>query len=193
MGCDFAVSKADTANRTSFTVGGLTVDNLTCIVDQRVGRWGTDEWIDVLFEIETRWRPELFFVEGGVIWNAVAPTLYREMRLRGKWLNFLPINPIKDKATRGRSYQKRMRSGSVRFDKDTIEKAKELAAGEAVIHSVKPADQVVKIVYDGLVEMLGGEEPTPINLNATPPAVTISISPLITKRALPICAKRLTI
>ena len=28
-----------------------------------------------------------------------------------------------------------------------------------MIRSVKPADQVVKIVYDGLVEMLGGEEP----------------------------------
>ena len=32
---------------------------------------------------------------------------------------------------------------------------------------------MVKIVYDGLVEMLGGEEPTPINLNATPPAVIL--------------------
>ena len=119
VGCDFAVSKADTANRTSFTVGGSTASNLTCIVDQRVGRWGTDEWIDVLFEIEARWHPELFFVEDGVIWKAIAPTLYREMRLRGKWLNCLPLLPVKDKATRGRSYQKRMRSGSVRFDKDT--------------------------------------------------------------------------
>ena len=32
---------------------------------------------------------------------------------------------------------------------------------------------MVKIVYDGLVEMLGGEEPTPININATPPAVIL--------------------
>jgi signal recognition particle subunit SRP54 len=38
-----------------------------------------------------------------------------------------------------------------------IDKARESARGEAVIRSVKPADQVVKIVYDGLVEMLGGE------------------------------------
>ena len=42
-----------------------------------------------------------------------------------------------------------------------------------MIRSVKPADQVVKIVYDGLVEMLGGEEPVPLNLNATPPAVIL--------------------
>jgi len=57
--------------------------------------------------------------------------------------------------------------------KDFISRAKEAATGEDVIRSVKPADQVVKIVYDGLVEMLGGEEPTPININATPPAVIL--------------------
>ena len=48
------------------------------------------------------------------------------------------------------------------------------ATGEAVIRSVRPADQVVKIVYDGLVEMLGGEEPeraatSPLN----PPTVIL--------------------
>ena len=43
--------------------------------------------------------------------------------------------------------------------KDFISKAREDALGEAVIRSIRPADQVVKIVYDGLVEMLGGEEP----------------------------------
>ena len=57
--------------------------------------------------------------------------------------------------------------------KDFIAFATEKATGEEVIRSVRPADQVVKIVYDGLVEMLGGEEPTPININATPPAVIL--------------------
>ena len=57
--------------------------------------------------------------------------------------------------------------------KDFIAFATERATGEAVIRSVKPADQVVKIVYDGLIEMLGGEEPVPVNLNATPPAVIL--------------------
>ncbi len=57
--------------------------------------------------------------------------------------------------------------------KDFISKAKELASGEAVIRSVKPADQVVKIVYDGLVDMLGGEEPTGLNLALNPPSVIL--------------------
>src|ERR1700753_2860228 len=54
--------------------------------------------------------------------------------------------------------------------RDFIAKAKERASGEAVIRSVRPADQVVKIVYDGLVETLGGEGPVGLPLAVNPPA-----------------------
>src|SRR5579864_9852949 len=57
--------------------------------------------------------------------------------------------------------------------RDFIAKAKERATGEEIIRSVKPADQVVKIVYDGLVDMLGGEEPEALDLAANPPAVIL--------------------
>jgi signal recognition particle subunit SRP54 len=55
--------------------------------------------------------------------------------------------------------------------REFIAKAKERAAGEEVIRSIRPADQVVKITYDGLVEMLGGEEPEGLNLALNPPTV----------------------
>src|SRR3954469_17663563 len=56
--------------------------------------------------------------------------------------------------------------------RDFIAKATEAATGEAVIRSVRPADQVVKITYDGLVEMLGGEgEPEGLKLSLNPPPV----------------------
>ncbi len=56
-----------------------------------------------------------------------------------------------------------------------IDKARVEAAGEVVIRSVKPADQVIKIVHDGLVEMLGaGEaEPQPLRLALNPPTVIL--------------------
>ena len=58
--------------------------------------------------------------------------------------------------------------------REFIEKAKERATGEAVIRSVRPADQVVKITYDGLVEMLGGEgEAESLNLSLNPPTVIL--------------------
>ncbi len=118
VGCDFAVSKADSANRTSFTVGGQMLNNLVAIVDQHVGRWDAEEWVERMFEINKRWQPEAFFVEDGVIWKAVSPSLYREMRLRDQWFTCLPLLPVKDKAARGRSYQKRMRAGGVVFDSE---------------------------------------------------------------------------
>jgi signal recognition particle subunit SRP54 len=58
--------------------------------------------------------------------------------------------------------------------REFIAKAKERATGEAVIRSVRPADQVVKITYDGLVEMLGGDgEPVGLNISLNPPTVIL--------------------
>jgi signal recognition particle subunit SRP54 len=59
--------------------------------------------------------------------------------------------------------------------KDFVAQARERATGESVLRSVKPSEQVVKIVYDGLVDMLGGEQDLPtgsgLDLNVAPPAV----------------------
>ncbi|MEO6341038.1 MAG: signal recognition particle protein [Caulobacteraceae bacterium] len=57
--------------------------------------------------------------------------------------------------------------------RDFIAKAREGAMGEAVIRSVKPSEQVVKIVHDGLVDMLGGHDPKGLDLNVAPPAVIL--------------------
>jgi signal recognition particle subunit SRP54 len=57
--------------------------------------------------------------------------------------------------------------------REFIAKAKERASGEEVIRSVRPADQVVKITYDGLVEMLGGDVAEELNLSLNPPTVIL--------------------
>ena len=57
--------------------------------------------------------------------------------------------------------------------KDFMSRAKEAAKGQEIIRAVKPADQVVKIVYDGLVEMLGGDEVAPLNIHGNPPVVIL--------------------
>ena len=57
--------------------------------------------------------------------------------------------------------------------RDFIARAREQATGEAVIRSVRPADQVVKITYDGLVDMLGGEGAQGLNLSLNPPTVIL--------------------
>lgn len=120
IGCDFAVSKKDLANRTSFTVGGQDYNNIIHIVDQRVGRYSTDEWIDLLFDLDSEYDPEFFVVEDGVIWKSVYPMIETEMRRRDHWIIFKPMLPTKDKAARGRSLQKRMRGHGVHFDKTAL-------------------------------------------------------------------------
>lgn len=119
VGCDFAISKADTANRTSFTIGGKEVDNFLNIVDQRVGRWDSMEIIEEFFSVEERYHPDAFFVEDGQIWKAIYPMIQKEMIKRDIFCNFIPLTPVKDKKTRGRPLQKRMRAGGVRFDKES--------------------------------------------------------------------------
>jgi signal recognition particle subunit SRP54 len=57
--------------------------------------------------------------------------------------------------------------------RDFITHARVRATGEEVLRAVKPSEQVVKIVYDGLVEMLGGEEPEGLELAVAPPAVIL--------------------
>ncbi|MEM1146936.1 MAG: signal recognition particle protein [Pseudomonadota bacterium] len=57
--------------------------------------------------------------------------------------------------------------------KDFISSIKDKAVGEDVIRSVKPGQQVVKIVHDGLVELLGGEDAETGLRVDNPPAIVM--------------------
>jgi hypothetical protein len=124
---DFAVSKNDLANRTSFNVGGKCTQNLIHFLDFRVDRWASLEvlpdgskvgWIEEMFSIQKRWEPEFFWVESGVIWDSVKHMVFAEMRERDIYINIVEVPSVKDKASRGRVLQKRMRAGGCRFNKE---------------------------------------------------------------------------
>ena len=117
IGVDFAISKKDKANRSSMTVAGMTTDNILHFVDQHVGRWDTTEIIDTMFLIQEQHNPYCFFVEDGVIWKAIEPTLNKEMQIRNTFFYCVAIGSIKDKATKGRSFQRRMRAQACRYNK----------------------------------------------------------------------------
>lgn len=120
LGCgiDFAISKKDSANRSSMTVGGKTLSNHINIIDQRVGRWDSEEIVEEIFSIQDRWAPDFFWVEDGQIWLALWPMIRTEMLRRDSFINFIARKPIKDKASRGRPFQKRAKGGSIRWDKE---------------------------------------------------------------------------
>src|SRR6476646_6026736 len=58
--------------------------------------------------------------------------------------------------------------------REFVDKATEKAVGQDVLRSVTPGQQVVKIVHDALVDMLGAES-SDLELNVTPPAVIMMV------------------
>ncbi len=56
-----------------------------------------------------------------------------------------------------------------------IDEVTEKAVGTEVLRSVTPGQQVVKVVNDALVEMLGGEDVPGLDLNAAPPVVIMMV------------------
>ena len=56
--------------------------------------------------------------------------------------------------------------------KSFIEKLRNNAVGVASLRSVRPDQQVIKIVHDALIEMLGGDA-APLNIATNPPAVIL--------------------
>ncbi|MGI9361939.1 MAG: signal recognition particle receptor subunit alpha, partial [Parasphingorhabdus sp.] len=58
--------------------------------------------------------------------------------------------------------------------RDFVEKITEKAVGHSVLKSITPGQQVVKIVNDGLADMLGSEV-SELNLAVTPPAVIMMV------------------
>ncbi len=59
--------------------------------------------------------------------------------------------------------------------KEFIEIIKTRAIGAEVVKSVTPAQQVVKIVHDAMVEMLGGAEAEALNISGTPPSAFLMV------------------
>jgi signal recognition particle subunit SRP54 len=59
--------------------------------------------------------------------------------------------------------------------KEFIEIVKSRAIGAEVVKSVTPAQQVVKIVHDAMVEMLGGADVEELNITSTPPAAFLMV------------------
>ena len=59
--------------------------------------------------------------------------------------------------------------------KDFVAKVRERAVGAEVLRSVTPGQQVVKIVHDALIDMLGGDADAALSFATTPPAAIMMV------------------
>lgn len=114
---DFAVSTVERSDYTVIAVAAMDSRGIMNIVDIRRGRWDSLETIDEMFAVHRKYNPDLFIVERGAIEKAIGPILRAEMVSRNQYIRLHPMTPTKDKLTRARSIQARLRSGGIKFDK----------------------------------------------------------------------------
>lgn len=120
MAVDFAITEKDHSNYTVMVVGGLDSEGHLYILDCIRDRMDAREIVDSMFLLAERYEPDIITVEAGAIEKALGPFIKAEMFKPGR--PFLPLNPLvptKDKESRARSIQARMRAGGVRFNKET--------------------------------------------------------------------------
>ena len=115
---DFAISASSRADRTVICVGGVDSDNTLHIEYVTLGRWDAKQIVDEMLSVQRRFDIDIFSAESGMIEKAIGPYLNDAMFDTGTFINLNKVVPTKDKETRARAIQARMRAGAVKFDKE---------------------------------------------------------------------------
>lgn len=116
MAVDLAISQENRADYSAFVVGGIDELGFLYIIDVIRDRMDGKEIIDTLIGLNKRYDCMMVTIEKGQIEKALGPFLRTEMMERNQFLNLNLVTPSKDKPQRARSWQARLRSGTVRFD-----------------------------------------------------------------------------
>ncbi len=115
---DFAISEKEKSDYTVIITVGVDEKNRMYVVDVLRGRWDGKQIIDNMLFTHLKWQPQIFTAEDGVIRKSLGGFLREEMMARGVFPNINPLTPTKDKQTRARSIQARIRQGTVYFDEE---------------------------------------------------------------------------
>ena len=112
---DFAISSDERADFTVIVTVGVDEHNNMYIVDVNRGRWDAKEIIDRMIDTQAKWQPNLFAAESGMISKSLGPFLKEKMMETGIFINIKDMIATKDKETRARGVQARVRQGTVYF------------------------------------------------------------------------------
>jgi predicted phage terminase large subunit-like protein len=114
---DLAISDKDKAAYSVFVVGEL--DNFRRLRIVHIARFRGDanEIIDGMLELQRLYDIDMWKVEEEQIARTLKGPLYEKMNERGIYMNLNLSMPTKDKRSRARAIQARMRAGGVFFDK----------------------------------------------------------------------------
>lgn len=115
---DLAISKEETADYTVFVVVGMDEDRIIHVKNVIRERLDGREIVDIILNLNNIYKPEIFGIEEMQVSKSIGPFLNEEMVRTG---NFIPLMKLKhggkDKISRAKSMQARLRARAVRFDK----------------------------------------------------------------------------
>lgn len=114
---DFAISDADKSAYTVIVVGGMDAVGRLMITKVIRMRGDGNDIINMLFEVQKIHHIEMWKMEQGQIERTLRGELYVRMNQTGVFLNINTGVPTKDKRSRAKAIQARMRAGGVYFDK----------------------------------------------------------------------------
>lgn len=117
VGVDLAVSTEDRTDFSVFVVAAVDDRGILNIVDVRKARQDTLEILNEFFALQIKYKPEWFAMEKGTITKSIGPVLNAEMLSRNLFIRLELQTANKDKPTRARGLQARLRAGGIRFDK----------------------------------------------------------------------------
>jgi len=115
---DLAISEKETADYSVFIVAGVDESKRIHVVDVIRQRLDGREIVDTLIALQRLYEPEAVGIEEMQVSKAIGPFLREEMLASNTYLSLYPMkHGGKDKLTRTRSIQARMRAKGVKFDK----------------------------------------------------------------------------
>lgn len=115
---DLAISKDDTADYSVFVIGGMDENRHLHIKDVIRERLDGREIVDTILTLEKIYKPECIGIEEMQVTKAIGPFLREEMIRQGIYPSIVNLkHGGKDKISRARSVQARMRARSIKFDK----------------------------------------------------------------------------
>lgn len=116
---DLAISENQRADYTVFIVGGMDEDRNLHIVNVVRDRLDGKEIVDTILALQGLYEPEMFGIEEMQVSKAIGPFLREEMVRQNIFPNIVPMKHMsKDKISRARSIQARVRAKSVKMDID---------------------------------------------------------------------------
>lgn len=116
---DLAISETEKADYTVFVIAGVDEDKIIHIKDVIRQRMDGKEIVDTLLSLQRIYDFEAVGIEDMQVSKAIGPFLREEMIKTNTYLSLIPLkHGGKDKTTRSRSVQARMRAHGIKFAKD---------------------------------------------------------------------------